>query len=144
MSPDARCARARHARAASSASFSAPCRNGPWRACAVATASMRVPIVIHQLVHPEDDDTYLEPRRQREEQDLVARLEPPGLEILVQRDEVRRRCGVAALRDVLDEVFRRHAQAGGELAGALSDRPHRSLVRNEVVDVREAQAGLLE
>ena len=105
---------------------------------------MRVPIVIHQLVHPEDDDTHLESRREREEQDLVPLLEPLRLEVLVQRDEVRRRCRVAALGDVVDEVLRRHAQAGGELAGGLSDRPRRGLVRNEVVDVREAQGALLE
>src|SRR5271165_684833 len=98
-----RFARCRHNRAAASASPSAP--NDP--PSAVAVASMIVPIAPHQLIDLEDHDAHLQTRSKREQHHPVLRDEAALLQILAQRNEMRRRRGVAQLIDGDHRVLRR-------------------------------------
>src|SRR5215468_10563014 len=98
-------ARSRQELAAASDRRSAPDVNGKRPPSEVATASIRAPMRLHQLVHLEEDDADLEARGERQQHHLLARLEPSLAEVAVQRDEVRGRRGVAEVRDVDDDVL---------------------------------------
>src|SRR5512132_1312542 len=92
-------ARSRHARAAASASSIALAGCDGSSAIAVAVASTTVPIALHQITDPEDDDPDLQAGRERQQQHAIARLEAALVQVLPQRNEMRRRSRVAQLVD---------------------------------------------
>src|SRR5512134_3705102 len=137
-------ARSRHARAAASVRSTALADAGPSSAVAVATASMIVPMALDESPDAEDDDADLQSRGQRQQQHAVALAQTALVQVLPQRDEMRRRCGVAQLVDGDDEMPRERAAPLAELHHRLLDRPRGGLVGDQVVDLVELQSGLVE
>src|SRR5512146_1575138 len=127
-------ASSKQCRAATSASRRAAGRRRPPFACA-QTASMCVPIAVHQSVGREDGDANLDARGEREEHHAVALADPLLLEVLVQGEEERRRGRVAVLLEVQHHVLRRGAEPPGEFPGARADGACRRLMGNQVIDV---------
>src|SRR5450631_1516400 len=134
-----RFARSRHARAAASASSSAPGVIDRWCAVAVAVAvaSMIVPIALHQLIDLEDHDPHLQARSNSEEHDSVVLGEAALPQVLPHGDEMRRRGRVAELVDGHDHVLRRVTHPRVELLRAFLDRPRGCLMWNQIVDLVE-------